>query len=151
MDAKDFEIKLNRLCEEFPSVINHALPVVIGKKAVDFYEEGFQNEGFTDQSLVTWQEVKRREEPVAKGAKGRRPILTGDTKDLGRSIQAEEGTAEVKIRSDKSYASAHNEGTTNAGRNNSTTIPQRQFIGESQELNRQIEEEIERKLGELLI
>lgn len=150
MDAKDFEIKLNKLCDEFPSVINHSLPVVIGKKAVDFYEEGFHNEGFTDTALVPWQEVKRRQEPVAKGAKGSRPILTGDTKDLGRSIQAEEGTAEVTIHSDLPYASAQNEGTTNAGRSHNVTIPARPFIQESHELDREIQEEIERKLLNLL-
>ncbi len=39
------------------------------------------------------------------------------------------GDASVTIIADLPYSSAHNDGTTTAGRGHKTTIPQRQFIG----------------------
>ena len=151
MTPEEFTIKLNRMATETNAVINNALPVIVGKKAVDFFQEGFQNEGFTDSNLEPWQEVKRRQNPKTKGAASSRKILTGATGDLGESIQYTPGTAEVTIHSDKPYAEAHNEGTTTAGRNNNVTIPARPFIKESAELNKIITEEIERKLGEIFM
>ncbi len=126
MSPDEFQIKLNELSITSKALINHTLPVIVGKIAVDFYKESFQNEGFKNQALVKWAEVQRRGangHKVAKGARGTRKILTGNTGDLGESIEYEAGTATVKIKSDLVYAEAHNKGTTTAGRGNKTTIP----------------------------
>lgn len=149
MTPDEFAIKLDKMSVEINAVVNNALPIIIGKKAVDFFKEGFQKEGFTDTATVAWQEVKRRQNPKTKGAAATRKILTGETGDLGESIQYTPGTAEVKIHSDLPYADAHNSGTTTAGRNHNVTIPARPFIKESAELEAVIAEEIERKLGDI--
>lgn len=150
MTADEFQIKLKRMPEQIKEAINNDLPVVMGVTAVDFFKENFQNEGFTDASNVPWQEVKRRQDPNVRGARATRKILTGDTGDLGESIEHQHtAPGETTIRSDKPYADAHNSGTTTAGRNHNVTIPQRQLIGESEQLDKLIEEEIESKLGNI--
>ena len=144
---KDLAIKLRQIKAELHDLAVRDAPVIIGKVATDHFKESFQNEGFTDQTLNPWKEVKRRQNPKITGAKASRKILTGDTGDLGESIKYRTIPGAAVIYSDKAYAEAHNEGTTTAGRGNKTTIPKRQFIGESATLDNKIEQEIERKLG----
>ena len=124
----------------------------IGKIAVDHFTENFQVEGFVDEATEPWKEVNRRLNPRVRGARAIRKILTGDTTDLGRSIKHEPGPGpdQVTVYSDKPYAAAHNEGTTNAGRGHSTTIPKRQFIGHSQKLDEKIKKKIEEALDKVL-
>lgn len=134
----DFDIRLDRLADRLPELINDDLPDILGQAAVDLFKQNFQDEGFFGSG---WKEVKRRQ-GGAKGAAASRPILTGERGDLGRSIKydAKEGRAEVY--SDIPYAAAHNEGTKTAGRNHKVTIPKRQFIGDHKELDYALEKEI---------
>lgn len=141
---------MDELARNIADTSDNGLPVVIGKMAADFFTDNFQDESFTDDAPVKWDEVKRREAPRAKGARGTRKILTGDSGDLGESISWDvTAPGEVTISSDKPYADAHNEGTSTAGRSRSVIIPQRQFIGESHVLNKKVKDEIERKLNKL--
>ena len=145
-----------------------ALTTTILKKvantAVMHFKQSFQDEGFTDENLVKWKEVRRREDSRnfktvargknkgtvrAKNANGKRKILTG-TGDLGRSIQSKIEPGKVTVISDVPYASAHNEGTNNAGRNRNVTIPKRQFIGDSKVLNEKINNVITDELDKIL-
>lgn len=160
MNPSDFTIKLQTL----PKKINAALDdvaIITGKQAVDLFKENFQKESFNGKA---WQEVARRKNPktgvVSRGinkgksresnAAASRKILTGETGDLGESIQYKYlGNAQVSIFSDKTYAQAHNEGTTTAGRGNKTTIPRRQFMGPSPELDIIVKNEIEKQLKNL--
>lgn len=150
LTSKQFSQKLDKLPQETRIFIEKKLPVIAGKLAVDHFKEGFQDEGFTDKELEKWDEVKRREDRTTRGARSTRKILTGDTGDLGESIEYETGTGKTIVESDKDYSEAHNEGTTNAGRNRNVTIPKRQFIGESEKLNIQIETEIELRGKDLI-
>lgn len=153
MTPEQFTLKMEDLARNIADMADSGLPVVIGKTASDFFTDSFQTESFTDEAAVKWQQVKRREDPRAKGARGTRPILTGD-KDvgggLGNSISWDvTAPGEVTVRSDLPYASAHNEGTSTAGRSRSVVIPKRQFIGDSHVLNAKILDEIERKIAPL--
>jgi phage gpG-like protein len=156
------------LQEEFDDFINNKGPQIIGKVAVDYFKESFENEGWEGER---WQEVQRRMNTVVRngrevpnpirGAARDRKILTGETGDLGRSIEinaGETGNGKVQIwtdpqsfaGSDKDYARAHNEGTTTAGRNHNVVIPKRQFMAHSDILNDKIRDEIEKKLREMI-
>lgn len=147
MNGDNFAQHLIQLSAETEDFTNNDAPIVMGKTAVDFFKEGFQNEGFTDNNFEKWDEVKRRLNPKVTGARATRAILTGDTANLGESFeQPVIDKAQVTIVSDLPYAKAHNEGTTTAGRNRSVTIPKRQFIGESNKLNILITDELQRKL-----
>lgn len=149
MTPEKFKILLRDQKAKLAQAINHDLPVAIGKKAVDLFTENFQKEGFQDNGIKPWKEVKRRIRP-ARGAAGTRKILTGKTGDLGRSIRYEvSGPGEVTVFSDVIYAAVHNEGL-RAGRGAGFQMPKRQFIGDSGELNRIIEAEIEKTLKNIL-
>lgn len=151
MDGNQFAQHLLSMSQEAENFINNEAPVIMGKEAVDFFQEGFQNEGFTDASLEPWKEVKRRQDPKVKGARASRKILTGDTGDLGMSIESEViGNGETEIKSDKPYSQAQNEGTDNAGRNRNVTIPKRQFIGDSQELDKRVLNALQNRSDEFM-
>jgi phage gpG-like protein len=125
------------------------IPAIAGVEAVNHFKENFQIEGFDEPNA--WQEVKRRQNPTRPDhAAASRKILTGETGNLGRSIQYEAQEGQATVFSDVVYADAHNEGTNTAGRNRNISIPKRQFIGESKKLDEKIEKEIERRLGLIL-
>lgn len=161
MNPSDFTIKLQILPKELKRAL-HDVAIITGKQAVDLFKENFQKESFNGKP---WQEVKRRQDSrnfkvLSRGknkgqsrainASGSRKILTGETGDLGESIKYKYlGNAQVSIFSDKPYAQAHNEGTTTAGRGNKTTIPRRQFMGPSPELDIIVKNEIEKQLKNL--
>ena len=150
MNGDYFAEHLLNMSDEAKRFIDDDAPVIMGKIARDVFTENFQNEGFTDTANESWEEVKRRLNPKITGAKASRPILTGDTGDLGMSIEYQKtADGETTIVSDKKYSKAHNEGTTTAGRNRNVTIPKRQFIGDSAKVDNQVLEEFERKLTDL--
>ena len=153
MTPEEFTRKLQADKQAFKNWFDNDLPVIVGVEAVNHFTESFQNEGFTDEGLAKWQEVKRRQNPKL-GKRGKelknqkasvkQPILT-KSGDLGRSIEYTSAPGEVvvsadtmRVGSENDYASAHNEGTTTAGRGNRTTIPKRQFIGHSKVLEEKI-------------
>lgn len=157
MTNEEFIEKLRRDNVEFKQFYDNDLPTIVGTESVNFYSESFQNEGFTDTILEPWQDVKRRTDPKRPDrAAATRKILTGATGDLGRSIEFSKGLNEVKITadagvgSDKSYAAAHNEGTTTAGRNHNVVIPKRQFIGKSTKLNKIIMDITSKRVARIL-
>lgn len=125
-----------------------AAHIIAGRTAVNFYTEAFARQGFTDRTLRPWPDVQRRTNPRRPDtAAARRPILTGQTAQLGRSIRYQPlGTHAVRIYSDLPYAAAHNFGTTTAGRRHHTTIAARPFIAPSATLNQLIINQITKLL-----
>lgn len=134
----DIDIRLDRLADRLPELINGDLLDTIGERAVKEFKQNFEDEGFFGSG---WQEVKRRQ-GAAKGAAASRPILTGSTGNLRRSIQYEAKDGKVEVFSDLPYSAAHNEGTKKAGIKKNVTIPKRQFIGDHKELDYALEKEI---------
>lgn len=163
MTPEEFTRKLQAEQQAFKNWFDKDLPVIVEVEAVNHFTESFQNEGFTDVTLVKWDNVERRKNPkmgkrgeVLKNQKAgvTQKILT-KSGSLGRSIEVERsGPGEVVIwtnpdafeKEDKAgglikcdpYGLAHNEGTTTAGRGNRTTIPKRQFMGHSKVLEEKI-------------
>ena len=143
MDPNQWGLNLKKSFVALEKAINNDLKIKVGKQAVDLFTANFQKEGFQNGAIQKWREVKRRIDPRVTGARRTRPILTGDSGNLGRSLRYKIIGSEIIIYSDVPYAEAHNEGTTNAGRNHNVTIPQRQFIGDSLELKNIIEKEMD--------
>lgn len=156
LTPEEFVKLLGQKAVEIKQLLNNDLPVIIGVTARNYFADNFQSESW---ERTKWPEVKRRlpswerkgkavNNPT-KGAKRSRKILTGDTGDLGKSIQYTPETGKVTIHSDLIYAAVHNFGL-KAGRGSGFTMPQRQFIGESEELNAKIKTIIENKLQKIL-
>lgn len=147
MNIQQFRDKIAIFDFQFRKDLQTTIPKIIANKSVLLFKKNFQDESFFG---AKWKEVNRRipheqtyftrsgkkatRVAPAKGADGRRKILSGRTGNLGRSIKSVVMDFAVKIISDLPYSSAHNEGTDNAGRGHRTKIPQRQFIGDSQEI-----------------
>lgn len=142
---KDLIDKLTKVQE----YIENDLKDEVGILAKNFFKKSFRDEGFTDKKVTKWTEVKRRQDKTGRGAGASRKILTGETKALQDSIEYNTTRDGVEITSDVVYAQIHNEGG-KAGRNGSATIPKRQFIGESDELNRQFTDEITKVIDKRL-
>lgn len=157
----DLDKFIKQKAKEVNRYIKKDAPRIVAKMARDHAKQSFQDEGYTDETFEKWQEVKRRkEENLKRGKRGkilknqpreqRRKILT-DTGDLQRSIQSEVISDElVEIGTDLNYAQAHNEGTTNAGRNNKVTIPKRQFLGKSKKLETDIKNKFKADITNIL-
>ena len=146
MQIQDFSRHLEGIEEAIRNQLAKDLPRKIGNLAVRMFKENFQREGFFGRA---WKEVKRRI-MGAKGAAGKRKILTGPTGNLGRSIQYTPHDGYVVVHSDLPYAETHNEGTNNAGRSHNVRIPQRQFIGEDPKLTAAIEKKITEEISKAL-
>ena len=105
----------------------------MGILAVSHFTTSFRNQGFTDESLQSWQPRKR----IERSRMGNRAILVKSGR-LRRSIRSKRfGFLSVKILTDVPYASVHNNGE-RSGRGRGFKMPKRQFIGYSGVLNRKI-------------
>lgn len=149
----DFNKQFKATSKKMQYFIDNTAPRLAGKVVISISKQSFQNESFQGSH---WREVQRRTPSTASyrynqkrhPARLTRPILTGDTGDLARSIKASYGTASVTIFSDKVYAKVHNEGL-RSGRGSGFIMPKRQFIGNSPSLQQQVNQAISDKLNQL--
>lgn len=161
MTPQQFASEIQRLENEFRELFANYAPTIAGKTAVSYFKKNFQNEAW---GRVSWKEVRRRT-PGTKAnryaakhhpARTSRKILTGDTGDLARSIEIKSvsngqvviWTAPNAFGSKEPYGRVHNEGL-RSGRGKGFIMPKRQFMGSSDELNKLIISEIERKLKQI--
>jgi len=156
MKPDEFLRMLKQKSKEFNRLVLHDLPEIIGVEAQNHFREGFErsNQGFTDASLTKWlprKEKRRVDGSMSSKERTRtsRPVLTGESGKLGDSIQYETSPGQARVFSDMPYAKAHNEGTSNAGRNRSVVIPERKFMGDSKVLNEKIETILKEELNKL--
>lgn len=146
MTLKDFDKKFQDIADKVPDFIQNIAPRIAGQVALDHAKENFQRQSFDGRP---WQEVQRRipgsktyrANALRHPARLSRPILTGDTGDLVRSLQFSVSNGQATIFSDKIYAKVHNEGL-RAGRGKGFIMPQRQFLGTSQNLEQDIKQQI---------
>ncbi len=155
LTPQQFQQRLEKHAQELSKLIQQDLPVIIGKMAVDHFKLNFQNEAWGREK---WPDVKRRSK-AKYGKRGRalatqkasvsRKILSGDTGQLGRSIQYTPESGKVIIHSDLVYAAVHNYGL-KAGRGAGFIMPKRQFIGDDPKLNEKVKTEIEKQINKIL-
>lgn len=136
-----------------------------GKDYMEHFQKSFDNEGFTDDKLVAWDGRSRKD----KNKKKRNLLVK--TGRLRRSLKKKVRGTRVLIYSATPYAEIHNEGGTikktvkvrshkrksKRGRkkkvsqvkahtrNMNTKIPKRQFMGESRQVNKGLEKQMEKE------
>lgn len=134
------------------SGIANKLAPVIGNIAQREFEENFERQGFMNDTLRRWKEVKRRT-PGTKAFKyatpaGRMsPILRGKGSGvLAKSIRVmrADSTSIFLATTGKAnnYAKYHNDGASN--------LPQRQFMGDSKRLTMLILKRIDKEVMKAL-
>lgn len=125
------------------NVIKNKLARKVAQISQEYFEEAFDKEAFDG---VKWKEVQRRipgtkAYKAAKQSGRTNPILTKSTA-LRKSIKIMKATwDDIRIEtvgSVNDYSDVHNEGT--------STMPQRQFMGQSDELDKLVERLIEDEL-----
>ena len=159
MDPDEFKRAIAEKMDEIIRYRDEDLPHIVGKEAVDHYQDSFINEGFTDQAIEKWPEVERRKpesqwygfSTVNKDrfseARSTDKILTGETNELRNSIDYTVNPGRVTVGTDKVYASVHQfgQGAMVFGKK-AFTMKARPFIGKSEVLLKAIREKIERDL-----
>jgi phage gpG-like protein len=163
MTGDEFVRRLQQAQTEIENCINNVLPVKIGALAKAHFQENFIKGGFVNNGLQPWDRAKR----LLKGATRRRmkngklskrarvlagnkyKTLLSDKNHLFSSIYYTQGRASVRIYNPVTYAAVHNEGL-RAGRGKGFIMPKRQFIGESAELNKKMQQTIENELTKII-
>lgn len=144
MKINDLNPKIRAKIAEIKQFRDRDLPDIVGMEAVNHYKEGFANEGFTDQTLKPWQDVKRRDPSspwygFSYGSKNNfsasrtsDKILTGETRELQNSIDYVKKPGRVTVFSDKKYAAVHQFGLpAKIFGKKKFQMPARPFIGRS--------------------
>ena len=154
---------IKRQAEELQEFIENDLLDIVEVEGLNHFEESFENEGFTDTSLVKWEKRKTtnrggRDLTVyrtnRRGKAGR--LNSFGQKNKGRQTLTGHGSGGNKLRNsgrankikgaiqfiwDKEYAERHNEGTDG--------MTKRQFVGESKVVNNKIDEQVEQNLNKI--
>ena len=161
MTPEQFQQRIDEMKDQFGELFDRYGLTIVGNVAVSWFKKNFQNQSW---GRVRWKEVQRRT-PGTKAykynakhhpARTTRRILTGDTGDLGRSIEIREAkngsvtiwTNPSTFGSKEPYGRVHNEGL-RAGRGKGFTMPRRQFMGEDPELDELIIKKLEEKLSQI--
>lgn len=162
-DQDDFIHDIERQARELEEFMENDILDIIEVEGLNHFEESFDNEGFTDETLEKWEPRKTtdtrgrditryRTDRVGKAGElnryGRknqgRAILTGhDTggNKLRNSLRGDKIAGGVEFATDKDYAEVHNEG--------SDIMPKRQFIGESKVLTNKILNKADKRLDQI--
>jgi len=165
-DIRQLAPDLQRHSAALGNYMRGKAPRIIGKMGVDHFRENFNEQGFVNNGVQPW--------PERKTNTGRR-ILTGETRELENSLEYQTSGGKVLFGSDVPYAQIHNRGgktkaheiRARRGRalkfgtskgdlfrrkvnHPGSNIPQRQFIGHSQELIDKLDERIERDITQIL-
>jgi phage gpG-like protein len=137
-DLKKFDAKIPQMVSE------------MGSTAQNHFIKSFSNQGFTDEVLQKWK-PRKKERYRTRGGKlvddTSRGILIGKgSGQLRRSLRRVSlGRYGVMIKSDLPYSRIHNEGLMGkAWGKYPFKMPQRQFVGYSRIMNRDIETKIKR-------
>ena len=171
------KIIIEKITEEVEAFLTNDLPRIVAKEAVDEFRENFDRQGFRNNGVQRWPEVKRRmpnspwygfhykgerrseKERKKKGKKRKLNYSLKYTKydilrvtaNLYRSVTSFEVSPErVEIGSDLPYAQVQNDGGyIRVFGKARVKLPKRQFIGESQELMDHLEKILIQRIDNL--
>lgn len=159
MDIKQFLDRFPEKLKQLQEFVHSTqIKDIAGVEAVKHFKSNFDNEGFTDEHLDPWKDVKRRDPnsswyghsgQTGKFSKERTtaPILTGETRELRNAIRYKYLPNGVRVLNEKPYARIHQEGgTAYIYGKKPFTMTARPFIGKSVVLTNNIKDKIKREL-----
>jgi len=121
------------------------LPHIAGNAAVEVSQKSFAQEKFADKGKSSKWAPRKKD---GGGTRGSRRGLLVDTNELQKSIGYEAIPGQVAIGTDKVYAQVNNEGG-RAGRGAGFIMPKRQFMGNSPEIDNEIEKYLDDEMDKL--
>lgn len=147
MTPEEFEKEVNRHATQIAEAANLTIPVKVGVAAEKFVKNNFRQGGFVNNGLQPWSPSKRIGK--VKGARGQYKTLMSGRNHLYSSTGHRIEPATAIVYNDCEYADVHNSGL-KAGRGAGFTMPKRQFIGESAELNQIAEQIIDTEIFKII-
>lgn len=173
MNALEFSKIVERKIGEMNDLVHRKMPVFAGRMAKSHFQDNFRKGGFVNNGVHPWKKAKRES---GTGTRALYKTLLSSRNHLFSSIQYIPGDAQVMIENRVRYASAHNEGeiqyvaphkrnrlaamsiqgrkAIKVGGGNvrgfTRKIPRRQFIGESAELTKKIEEKLDAEVLKII-
>jgi len=164
MDLSAFADQFAQKMKEIEDFVNgDDIKDIMGVEAVNHFKESFKNEGFTDESLEKWKDVKRRDPDspwygrsgqTGKFSQARTAakILTGETEELQSSLSYDRTAEGARVTNAAPYASVHQFGITDgkAFGKYPFTLAARPFVGKSVVLIKNIEEKITTEIKQIL-
>ncbi len=163
MSPEEMQRLLATKIDELKRYQEQDLPHIVGKEAVDHFQDSFTNEGFTDETTEQWPEVERRKPDSPwygfslntknrfSPTRAKDKILTGETNELRNSIDYQVSPGKVRVQTDKPYAAVHQFGMqAKVFGKKAFTMPKRPFIGRSKKLEENIYQKINRDLKRIL-
>ena len=146
MKSQAYKLKLDK--EKLQRTLK-VLKTEIGQMSVQHFKQSFNKEGFNDIPFVRWQPLKRARKRYAN-----RKILTqtGALKNsLNHAGRLTRNEWNVVVWSTKIYAKIHNEGLMGlAFGKYPFKMPKRQFMGNSNILDKKIQTRIDNRLSKAL-
>lgn len=119
----------------------------LGETAIEFFLGEFDAQQWTDENGVTTQWPDLSESTIKSRQFPNERILV-QTKDLRNALEdsiiSSDWNNGIEFEVDSEYASYHNDGGDEPGK-----PPKRQFIGESYELDKMLEEKLEEELKKI--
>lgn len=163
MNIKEFAALFPKKMEQLKAFASgDDIKDILGNEAVKHYEESFQNEGFTDEVLNPWKDVKRRDPSSPwygrDGQRSRfsdaattRKILSGRSGELKGALSYRRIANGARVVNNKPYASVHQYGGRAKiyGKKEFQMTP-RPFIGKSAVLVRNINDKISREMMRII-
>lgn len=162
---------------EIKNLTMNVMPVKVGAIAKNHFQDNFRQSGFVNNGLHGWIPSKRQS---GKGKDSTYKTLLSGRDHLFNGINYIPGQGKVMIENRVPYASVHNEGYTGVqyvrphksgrleamslkgrkrmkvggsnigGFSRHMKIPKRQFIGESTELNKKIEDKFDSEVAKII-
>lgn len=155
LTPQQFQVKIDTQIAGIQKLVDHKLPVIIGKAAVDYFKGSFERQAW---GRKPWKEVNRRTAGTKEynynskhhPTRLTRKILIGDHGSMSRSIQYEAQSAKVNITSDLPYFAVHNEGLMSGRKGHQFKMPKRQSVGKDPKVDDIIKNEITKNIDKLL-
>lgn len=140
--------KITKKQQEMYVAVN-AMRTYMKKEALNHSKKAFNDEGFTNNTLIKWKPLKRKRERPYTNNK-----ILNKTGALKNSLKVRVKTTKlefsVNVYSDKIYADIHNYGMYgNAFGRKRFKMPKRQFLGYSKVLDRKLESYFRNRINKI--
>lgn len=179
MDMQEYNRQFQQRMTEIQEFVQgDDIKDIAGVEAVNHFQSSFDNEGFTDETLVPWDDVARRDpespwyghngfssggtkKKIKKGntqlvgnfsqARATAKILRGETSELRNSITYKFTEKGVRVTSPTDYGRVHQFGMQSKIYGKGVFKQKaRPFMGKSKLLKANIEDKIKRRFKEIL-
>ncbi|OJV19341.1 MAG: virion morphogenesis protein [Bacteroidetes bacterium 41-46] len=163
MDIKEFDKQFASKMNKVQAFVQgEQIKDILGVEAVNHFKASFENEGFTDEEVKKWPDVKRRN-PDSKwyghsGQTGKfsqtrtlAKILSGESGELKNSISYVKIETGVRVTDATPYAGVHQFGEMAKVYGKKVfQMPARPFMGKSAVLKKKIEDKITAEIKKIL-